>query len=294
MSEGSHFLKSGASFVWCMLHGRLGNNLFQYAAAATLARRGKILLDYSKTGMALTRRKIAQEDFHRLGLPGIVVPPLLNRIVHRVTGRHLYQLGILPRMGDAEWVESDTHQRKSVMLEGYFQQASTAEHAPEGFRDDLLERLGKVAGHRAIKPEKGTVAVHVRRGDYLPHDSRMVCGQEYFLEAMRRLRKLGGPFRFLVFSDDPAWCMEHLAGPDVDLAPPELEKDAIAALHGMALCDHQIISNSTFSWWAAWLNPNPKKIVVGPDRWDTSGTNSVESKRFSAYHTLAELAESLP
>jgi hypothetical protein len=74
---------------------------------------------------------------------------------------------------------------------------------------------------------------------------------------------------FFVFSDDIAWCRENLRLPfPATFAPPESAgpKDAFH-LELMSLCKHHIIANSTFSWWGAWLNRNPQKIVIAPRRW---------------------------
>lgn len=284
--------RGNAPFAWCLFHGRLGNNLFQYAAARALCPDGPIFLDFSKTGVALSRRTIEEYDFMRLCLPGILLPPLLNRTLHRLTGRHAYQWSPLRRIGDSNWTSAGTKGAGPFLLEGYFQFACVPESVPGDFRGTVLDRLSHVTGLH--ETTRGTVAVHVRRGDYLPHDSRAVCGKEYFSEAIERMRRLVRPQRFLVFSDDSAWCRENLRGADIRMADARFESDALAALHAMALCEHQIISNSTFSWWAGWLNPHIDKIVIGPDRWSTDGAEEISQKRFSGFHTLGSLPDRLP
>lgn len=68
---------------------------------------------------------------------------------------------------------------------------------------------------------------------------------------------------FLVFSDDMSWCRENVQGPGVFYSPFQTVLDDFFA---MAHCDHNIVANSTFSWWAAWLNSNPNRVVVAPRR----------------------------
>ena len=82
---------------------------------------------------------------------------------------------------------------------------------------------------------------------------------DYYSQAME---KMGGPF--LVFSDDIAWCKDNFKGFDITFV--EGEEDFID-LYLMARCRNNIIANSSFSWWAAWLNPDPHKKVIAPAMW---------------------------
>jgi len=69
-----------------------------------------------------------------------------------------------------------------------------------------------------------------------------------------------------VFSDDPGWAEAHLAF-QLPTTYMRTGSRAVLDLHLMQLCNHQVIANSSFSWWAAWLNENPKKVVVAPKQW---------------------------
>jgi hypothetical protein len=124
-----------------------------------------------------------------------------------------------------------------------------------------------------------SVAVHVRRGDYLNPENRPrfagVCGPDYYTSAIRLLEtKLPHP-KFYVFSDDIAWVKKTLAIPKATYVCHNALDDSWRDMHLMSTCKHQIIANSTFSWWAAWLNPNPEKIVICPNRF-TSDVDSVD------------------
>ena len=107
-----------------------------------------------------------------------------------------------------------------------------------------------------------TCAIHVRRGDYVKlQHVHNVKGIEYFNLGIEAIGKVD---KYLVFSDDIEWCKNNFIGPDFIFI--ENEKDYID-LFLMSMCSHQIISNSSFSWWAAWLNTNENKKVVGPLKW---------------------------
>jgi hypothetical protein len=107
------------------------------------------------------------------------------------------------------------------------------------------------------------VAVHVRRGDYVwNHHRHPPASKRFFREAMSKFPGV----RFLVFSDDTSWCkqQEMFAGPRLEII--EGQTDVQDFMH-MARCSHHVISNSSYSWWAAWLGTNPEQQVYYPVPW---------------------------
>ena len=114
-----------------------------------------------------------------------------------------------------------------------------------------------------------TTAIHVRRGDYLKfpqhHPTQTV---EYFLAGVELLKDKTD--KFLVFSDDIAWCKANFKFDNIVYI--ENEKDYIE-LYLQSLCNNNITSNSSFSWWGAWLNENNNKVVIGPNKWFGSAIN---------------------
>ena len=119
-----------------------------------------------------------------------------------------------------------------------------------------------------IKSHKNSVAIHIRRGDYVNHKSfGGVCEKEYFEEAMKKFIGLED-IHFFVFSNDINWVKENIKFP----APYTFvnindEENGYKDMWLMKNCSHNIIANSTFSWWGAWLNENPNKIVIAPKCW---------------------------
>ena len=112
-------------------------------------------------------------------------------------------------------------------------------------------------------------SIHVRRGDYLTkpniHPTQTI---NYYMDAV----KLMSPNTlFLVFSDDIGWCKDNFKD-FTNIVFIEGNSDYEDLLL-MSLCDNNIICNSSFSWWAAWLNQNPNKKVVAPKLWFGSGLN---------------------
>lgn len=115
-----------------------------------------------------------------------------------------------------------------------------------------------------------TVSIHVRRADYLELPGfPMISAEDFYLRAMRHVQERITGANFLVFSDDMKWSRRSPAFAK-DCTFVDFEDSAAAPLREMALmaqCQHNIISNSTYSWWGAWLNEKSDRIVVGPKEW---------------------------
>ena len=117
-----------------------------------------------------------------------------------------------------------------------------------------------------------SIAIHVRRGDYVSVESvaqtHGVCSLNYYRRAIDFVtHKVENP-QFFIFSDDPEWVSEHLStGYPTSYVIHNGPEEAFQDLRLMSLCQHQIIANSSFSWWGAWLNKNAEKIVIAPRRW---------------------------
>jgi hypothetical protein len=114
-----------------------------------------------------------------------------------------------------------------------------------------------------------SVSLHVRRGDYLQSGAYAACSGDYYRAALHLVAEAAGltPTIF-VFSDDPAWARDHLDLPFAKVVVDFNGRDTdYEDLRLMSLCRHNVIANSSFSWWGAWLNRHPGKVVVAPKRW---------------------------
>lgn len=156
-------------------------------------------------------------------------------------------------------------------LHGYFQ----TDKYFSGHRDLILSQLdfkqpykdsasSYMENIRMSTKSSRIASIHVRRGDYvMSPDHHPVCSLEYYEKAISEM-ELEGDVKFIIFSDDTEWCKGVFFGDSYivsDLDNPYIEMCA------MSMCDNNIIANSSFSWWAAWLNKNPNKKVVAPSRW---------------------------
>lgn len=124
--------------------------------------------------------------------------------------------------------------------------------------------------------DQESVAVHIRRGDYLKHKALGgICDLPYYKNAIDKIETLVGNPLYVVFSDDITWCKENINVKNTRFVDWNSGEQSFQDMHLMSLCKHNIIANSSFSWWGAWLNANPNKIVVAPNKWinytDASG-----------------------
>ncbi len=112
------------------------------------------------------------------------------------------------------------------------------------------------------------VSVHVRRSDYL-HDARFrdIYDDGYYGKAMDHIRAHVENPTFFVMSDDPEWCKGVFGDKDVVIVDHDAGQEAYVDMFLMTRCAHNIIANSSYGWWGAWLNEHPGKIVVTPAEW---------------------------
>lgn len=115
------------------------------------------------------------------------------------------------------------------------------------------------------------VSLHVRRGDYFTpqYIGRFgVCHEDYYHQAMAYIeQQVGCKVTYFVFSDDPEWVRAHITFQQPYALVDNHDVNSYWYIYLMSRCRHHIISNSTFSWWGAYLNTASDKIVVGPDPW---------------------------
>lgn len=219
--------------ITCDLTGRLGNQMFQLAT--TMCHAEKLQRDF-----CLPEKK---ERFTNIPC----CEDLPAGIQLYIESSHAFQQ--LPNIDN-------------LRLRGFFQ----SEKYFKACRDRIITVFGL---HWEMIPD--TVSIHVRRGDYLQYkDKHPPVTTEYITDAIEYMF-IRGYRRFIIFSDDLSYCKKQfqLIGGLLQECAFEFseglnEKDD---LQRMSCCEHNIIANSTFSWWAAWLNQNPYKIVIAPKQW---------------------------
>jgi hypothetical protein len=165
-------------------------------------------------------------------------------------------------------------------LHGYWQSEKYFAHAADQLRADLTLTVPLDPANQSmvqrIEAADVAVSVHVRRGDYLGDGGFAACPPEYYNAAVVRLvEELGRPITCFVFSNDPAWAKANLTlGSETVIVDINDETAGHFDMHLQSLCDHNIIANSTFSWWGAWLRETTEKRVIAPKNWFAPGKPS--------------------
>lgn len=116
-----------------------------------------------------------------------------------------------------------------------------------------------------------SVSIHIRRGDYLSNQYANgfagVCTPEYYTRSVEYMRHKVTEVQFYVFTDDPEWVNSYFQLENAIYVQHNTGADSWQDMYLMSRCKHNIIANSSFSWWGAWLNRNPEKIVIAPQKW---------------------------
>ncbi len=263
------------------LFGGAGNQLFQYAA-------GRMLADHLGTDLALDRRYMVLWDNTRADcfpnyantrfVEDVPLPPskfdgALRYVLWRAFGR----VPRFRREAGLGFNEGFFETPDDSYLHGYWQSERYFDIGAERLRADLALTAPLNTANQAMADAIGAadvaVSVHVRRGDYLGDGGFAACPPEYYSAAVRRLsEEIGKSLTCFVFSNDPVWARDNLAlGAETVVVDINDETAGHFDMHLQSLCDHNIIANSTFSWWGAWLNANSDKRVIAPKTWFAPG-----------------------
>lgn len=265
------------------IRGGLGNQMFQYAMARSLALRlgTGLKLDlthYRNTSfrafeLGVFRLRYQEATTREIDLYPVYNIPLLRKVRRKLAAigrpRYYYIENGLQYHPEVWSLSPDTY------LKGYWHD----ERYFAGIEDILLKEFAFSVPLRdsnkvyldAISTTN-SVSLHVRRGDYVNNKAVLalngVCSPEYYQEAVRNIAEQVDNPHFFIFSDDPDWVRTNLPVEHPStIVEGNTGEYGYEDLHLMSRCRHQIIANSTFSWWGAWLNPNPDKLVIAPGRW---------------------------
>mgnify|MGYP007100114134 CR=1 FL=1 len=245
--------------------GRLGNQLFQFASTIGIAKK----LGYEVCFPIENTIQPSIEHF-KDGVTREVtfdIPKVFNVPKELLTSKQSIKY-------DKEVNEPHFHFSPQLFtipddtnLKGYYQTKKYFEHCEEEirsilqFKSPIVEKAKEI--FRGIKTE--TVSIHVRLGDYVAQQQfHPVCDFEYYADALKEFAD-DKEYTFVIFSDNIEHCKNIFPQQEnvLFICDNEPEVDMCA----MSMCDHNIIANSSFSWWAAWLNNNPSKKVVAPKKW---------------------------
>lgn len=269
------------------IKGGLGNQMFQYATGRLLSHKNGIDL-FLDANFIPSNKKEESRDFDLIKFNIVASPSLpeeaekirnklgiFSKIIRKIKTKIFskYILDFHPKL--LRKIDQKIKKDKDVYVEGYFQsEKNFLEIKDILLKEFTLKEEFQSETFKKIQAElisKNSVSVHVRRGDYTSNPSVQkyhgACSLEYYKNAINKVKESVENPVFYFFSDDPNWISENfelnenkkiISGKN--LSTPE-------ELILMSSCKHNIIANSTFSWWGAWLNQNHDKIVISPTPW---------------------------
>lgn len=249
--------------IYVFLEGRLGNLLYEIAAAATLSER-----------LQVPYCAVVNKNYHCTEPDNCSLTEYIKPYKETIF-RNIPFAEDIP--ADAVWTPYDGMDLNTItsvpatglVIYGTYQDIRF-------FPDSLLQRLFAPSAERIViieetfsilRVESVTCSIVVRRGDYLRLPmTNPAEDYAYYHKCMRTLEKMlhTKDIHYVVISDDTDWCQKHFKGENITIVP---HIDPLTDLYVAALCKHNIISNSSFAQWGAHLNTNPNKVVLYPNPW---------------------------
>lgn len=244
--------------ITAYLQGGLGNFLFQISAAISLASNNNDYAIFSSE-----RAFIVHEP--------------INKYLDNIFLNIKFQKEAIPvyyQYNEPAFEYQPIPYKPNLMLYGYFQ-------SEKYFNTSLINDVFSIPFdiETQIKNKyssilsNNTCSIHVRHGDYIRFpEHHPLCTLKYYNDAMQLMPP---DTKFLIFSDNIKWCKENFIGDQFIFIEDQSD---VYDLYLMSLCNNNIIANSSFSWWAGWLNKNPNKIVVTPNTWFGSAKQHLNLK----------------
>lgn len=262
------------------LIGGLGNQLFQYAAARSLSIYHTVPLKLDITALQNSKDRKFELSYFNIANPIASQSEIIVFKKQNVISKLCDKI-LKPRYKRKIYIEPHFHFDKffyqassNTYLQGYWQ----SEKYFLLYKDIIVQDLTIKASYTEHLKEKAreiqlqnSVAIHIRRGDYNQPKLQEYHGlleASYYNNAIDYLLSLIPDIKIYFFSDDPIWVKSNIQiQSNSEFISGTLTKNHIEDFYLMSQCKHNIIANSSFSWWAAWLNNNPNKIVIAPKKW---------------------------
>ncbi|MFZ5951005.1 MAG: alpha-1,2-fucosyltransferase [Candidatus Rifleibacteriota bacterium] len=268
------------------LSGGLGNQMFQFAAAKSLSLiyGHKLKIDPTYYDMYVQNRVFELErvfdcQFEIASDKDLKAILGWKKKIHQSPfWRRLYRK--LP--GQRNWIVEPHYHfwpeflnlSNNCLIEGDWQSYKYFSDFSTQIKDCFKFKQDDFADHELLQRLQScnSVAIHLRRADYVSNTHTLswhgVCEADYYQAAVQKLRQAQSNPEFFVFSDDPIAAREILSGiSGLNFVEDPGKRKNQFDMMLMSRCRHNIIANSTFSWWAAWINENPQKMVIAPKRW---------------------------
>jgi len=287
------------------VYGGLGNQMFQYALCTALNENGqKARLSFScylfykhHNGFELARAFKLKLPFQSKALnfflqhAGFIYK---NKIAagffRRAIGWHEARQNAYKEKSEFVF-DAAVFSQQNVFFTGTWQSELYFKKIAAQIQKQFVFKAPTDDGNKKLVKEINNcnaISIHIRRGDYLQSHWKQSLGvikdMEYYKAAAAVMESRVSNPRYFIFSDDMEWVKANLPLAGCIYVDHNKDSSSFADMYLMSLCKHNIIANSTFSWWAAWLNQNPGKIVIMPEKW--MNNNACEGLYFNEWIKL--------
>lgn len=272
------------------LNGGLGNQMFQYAFARALADKFSvdIVFDFCffediKMHENFTTRVFELDVFdinyksaEKEDLDKVKYPDFESKLKRSFakTFPQKYSINYIREKNSYAFDKKLLSSPDYIYYEGYFQNEKYFKHLRTALLKEFslkvpLDEKNQIVLDKIL--ETNSISIHIRRGDYVDLESTSkihgTCSLDYYKEAIEYIAKRVKDPHFFLFSDDIEWVIKNLKL-EYPFTVVDFNQDkGWFDLNLMKQCKHNITANSSFSWWGAWLNENPDKIVIAPKKW---------------------------
>ena len=267
------------NIIW--IDGGLGNQMFQYALALKQQQMGKtVKIDVTKYAEHHWHNDFELDQVFGLECPFADLEEI-KKLGYRKANRWTEFLRETPFVKktiynhEAYSFDAQVLDLDGYYIEGYWQS--------EQYFSDIEETIRKTYVFPELKQDwqkelvqsmrkTHSVSVHIRRGDYLNYPNlNGICTLDYYKNAMNYFRdRYQKNVCFYIFTNDFEWAKSHFKDEDCCFVQGNTGKESYRDMQLMSLCEHNVIANSSFSWWGAWLNANKEKTVIAPEKWVNS------------------------
>lgn len=264
--------------------GGLGNQLFQYAFYLFLKKNNdEVFLDISefeknKFHFGFELSKVFNVDYELINEKDIKDHVMNNNVICKIIKKLINNtvVGAIDYYGndDISLVKCEKI-LENVYFKGFWQDKYYIEEVKNEIYRNVIYNSFELSEKNkqllSVMKEKDCTSIHIRRGDYLHHSNfQGICTEKYYTNAIDYIDKNTNNALFIVFSDDISWCKKTLQKLNDRVVYVDWNEgeNSYLDMYLMSNCNNNIIANSTFSWWGAFLNQNKSKVVVCPSKWN--------------------------
>ena len=265
------------------LFGGLGNQLFQYAFGQYMAKVLNVIVKYDlQTGLSM--RNFTTREFELMNFDFDINVATIDEInglkflssgfFSRLQRKLIQQFPVFSKNYFVEDIShkllTDNELKDNCYYDGYWQSFHYLDINKDVLQSQICLKKFSIGNEELVDNInlKNSISLHVRRGDYISikknRDIFHICNLDYYKAAIDIIEQNVSDPQYYIFSDDIEWAKQNFIGSKfifVEGNIPHID------MYLMSNCKNNIIANSTFSWWGAWLNNNPNKVIIAPQRW---------------------------